>query len=131
MWLTLWGAAGWAGDVHSGAVGWGRTMITNVQPGQLHEFYRSSAWERLRAEVLAEYKYECQHCKARGYYTKANTVHHVRHVKRYPELALSKTYTDGQGYEQQNLVPLCHACHEQAHDHRQKEKPKPLTKERW
>ncbi len=101
-----------------------------VDSNNLHDFYTSSAWLRLRAEVLEEYKYECQHCKQRGFYKKADTVHHVQFVKKHPMLALSKTYIyDGKWYK--NLVPLCHACHEQVHDYRRKRKEKPLTEERW
>jgi 5-methylcytosine-specific restriction endonuclease McrA len=81
--------------------------------------------------VLEEFKNECQHCKARGYYKRANTVHHVQYVRKHPRLALSKTYIF-QGKEYRNLIPLCHACHEKAHGYRQKEKEeKPLTEERW
>jgi 5-methylcytosine-specific restriction protein A len=101
-----------------------------IDSGNLHEFYTSSAWLKLRDEVLAEHKYECQDCKARGFYTKANHVHHVQYVKKHPQLALSKTYMY-QGKEYKNLIPLCHDCHEQRHEYRQKEKKKPLTEERW
>lgn len=97
----------------------------------LSTFYKSSAWERLRREVLEKDKYECQIHKQRGYYVRANTVHHVKHVKEYPELALSKYYRDKDNKLQRNLISLCHDCHERIHDYRRKEKPEPLTPERW
>lgn len=107
-----------------------RWVQSLIDANNLHAFYTSSEWIRLRDEVLVKYKHECLHCKERGYYKKANTVHHVQYVRKHPELALSKTYIYN-GNEYRQLIPLCHDCHERAHDHRQKEKQKPLTEERW
>jgi 5-methylcytosine-specific restriction protein A len=101
-----------------------------IASNNLHEFYTSSVWLKLRAEVLEEFKHECQDCKARGYYKKADTVHHVQYVKKHPELALSKFY-EFAGKIYRNLIALCHECHERRHEYRQKEKKKPLTEERW
>jgi len=103
-----------------------------IDEDRLHDFYVSRWWLRLRAEVLAEYKYECQDCKAKGFYTKANHVHHVQYVKRHPELALSKFYVYN-GKEYRNLVPVCKNCHETVcHPERLRyNKRKPLTVERW
>lgn len=108
----------------------GRWVQQLINENKLHIFYTSSYWLNLRKEVLQEHKYECQDCKARGYYTKANHVHHVQYVRKHPRFALSKTYTF-QGKEYKNLIPLCHDCHEQRHGYRQKEKKEPLTPERW
>ncbi len=93
-------------------------------------FYKTRAWTKLRRKILRAHKYECQRCKSRGRYTKADTVHHVCHVKDYPELALSENFVDSSGKEQSNLIPLCRSCHEEAHNFRQKES-EPLTSERW
>lgn len=101
-----------------------------IDANRIHDFYVSSLWINLRLDVLQEYKGECQHCKDRGYYTKANTVHHVQYVRKHPSLALSKVYVFG-GKEIRNLVPLCHACHEIVHGYRKKKIEKPLTEERW
>lgn len=76
-----------------------------IDEDRLHDFYVSRWWLRLRGEVLAEYKYECQHCKDKGFYTKANHVHHVQYVRKHPRCALSKTYIF-QGEEHKNLIPL-------------------------
>ena len=70
----------------------GRWVQSLIEAENLHAFYISGEWLRLRADVLDEYKHECQHCKNRGYYTEANTVHHVQYVKKHPSLALSKVY---------------------------------------
>ena len=97
-------------------------------------FYEWKLWRRLRKEVLASDKHECQVCKARGRYAKANTVHHVNHVKVRPEWALNKTYVDGNGLTQRNLISVCHDCHETVcHPERLRwrEIKKPLTEERW
>lgn len=108
----------------------GRWVQGLIDKNRLHDFYVSSLWLRLRAEVLLEYKHECQHCKERGYYTRADTVHHVQYVKKHPGLALSKVYVFG-SKEIRNLVPLCHNCHEMVHGYRVKKIEKPLTEERW
>lgn len=101
-----------------------------IAENRLEDLYNSKWWRKVRKEVLNEYKSECQDCKAKGFFTKATTVHHVQYVKKHPRYALSKTYTF-QGKEYKNLIPLCHDCHEVRHGYRQKEKKKPLTEERW
>ncbi|EHQ88443.1 putative restriction endonuclease [Desulfosporosinus youngiae DSM 17734] len=108
----------------------GRWVQSLIDSNNIHAFYVSSYWLRLRAEVLLEFKNECRHCKARGFYKRADTVHHVQYVRRYPRLALSKVYIF-EGKEYKNLIPLCHNCHEEVHGYRQKKKKKPLTEERW
>jgi len=94
-------------------------------------FYKTYAWKKLRKEVLQEDKYECQMCKKRGYYRRANTVHHIKPMDKYPELALSTYYTDENGEKKRNLISLCRVCHEREHEYRQPEKSEPLTPERW
>ena len=69
-------------------------------------------------------------CKQRGFYQKANTVHHVQYVRNHPRLALSRAYTF-QGIEHENLLPLCHNCHEEIHNHRVKIQKEYLTEEKW
>lgn len=101
-----------------------------IEKNNLHVFYTSRLWLNLREEVLREHKYECQRCKERGFYKRADTVHHQKYVKKRPELALSKTYVF-EGKEYKNLIPLCHNCHEEVHDYRRKKKKKLLTEERW
>ncbi len=108
----------------------GKWVSKLIAEDRLDKFYNSPQWRKLRKEVIAENKNECQDCKAKGYYAKANTVHHQQYVRKHPRLALSRTYTF-KGKEYINLVPLCHDCHEQRHGYRQKEKEEPLTKERW
>ena len=108
----------------------GRWISKLITENRLHDFYISRQWKKLRKEILEEYHYECQDCKSKGFYTKANHVHHVQYVRKHPRYALSKTYTF-KGKEYVNLVPLCHDCHERRHGYRKKEDKKPLTEERW
>lgn len=104
-----------------------------IEGGKPDNFYHWSAWEHLRDEVLKFDHYECQRCKAKGKYRKATVVHHVKHLKDRPDLALS--LYDPDTHERQ-LVSLCKACHEEVHPERiQKWKykavKKQLTEERW
>ena len=41
------------------------------------KFYKSSAWEKKRLEILERDNYECQVCKAGGGFAPATTVHHI------------------------------------------------------
>ena len=96
----------------------------------IHQFYISGKWKRLRAKVLEMDKGECQICRGRGRYTRATTVHHVNYVKNHPELALEVWY-EWQGQRKRNLISLCHDCHEEVHGYRKKKKSEKLTQERW
>lgn len=69
------------------------------------EFYHSRKWERLRAAVLRRDGYQCQVCKRYGRMRQASTVHHIKHLDEYPELA----------YDPKNLISLCADCHNKAH----------------
>lgn len=97
------------------------------------KFYRSTAWEKKRLEVLQLDKYECQRCKENKRYSKATTVHHVNEFKLRPDLGLEIYYEDPAEHKtKRNLISLCHSCHEEVHGHRHDTKEiKPLTEERW
>ncbi len=95
-------------------------------------FYLSKEWRHLRQEVLSADKYECQHCKAKGKYTRATHVHHVNHLDKHPELALEKYYTDSSGNTKRNLISVCKDCHETVcHPERLTHSKPPLNEERW
>lgn len=113
---------------------WIRELIAD---GALYKFYKTLEWLELRQSVMDEAHNECEICREAGIYSMAVTVHHVNEVKDRPELALSRTYIDGKGLRQPNLMALCFKCHNEVH-HRFKggwwKKPreeKPLTEERW
>ena len=101
-----------------------------IRQGRLYKFYKSTEWLKLKAAVLSDAHNECVKCRAKGKISKAVEVHHVQWVKKHPELALSRTYTyKGQTY--QNLLPLCHDCHDEEHERFGHEKKKQFNEERW
>lgn len=102
-----------------------------IETDNVDSFYHWKDWERLRKEVLRMDHYECQICKSRGRYRRADIVHHVKHLKDRPDLALS--VWDG---EERQLFSVCKRCHEELHpertaQYRYGKKEKPLTEERW
>lgn len=84
------------------------------QDNELWKFYKSKEFRHLKDEVLEEQHYECQKCKEDGIITKADTVHHIQFVRKYPELALSKYYTY-KGKQYRNLIAVCKSCHSKLH----------------
>lgn len=103
-----------------------------IKTKEVFRFYKTPEWIALKKEVLKEQHYECQICKKKGKYAKADTVHHMQFVRKHPELALSKTYIDDNGVEQINLISICKACHNKKHPEKIKSaKPKFTNIERW
>lgn len=98
-------------------------IIKLFNDDNIHAFYVSGAWKKLRKETLEEQNNECQMCKARGKYKRATTVHHIKHVKEFPWLALTKS----------NLMCVCNECHNILHPEKAKYKPKKqqINEERW
>lgn len=99
-----------------------------------HAFYIWGRWLQVRKEVLALDHYECQLCRAKYQrYRRADTVHHINHLKARPDLALEIWVDDPVTHtKKRNLVSLCHDCHEEVHDFRiKKPEEEPLTEERW
>lgn len=83
-------------------------------------FYKSAIWRELRAEVLEEEQRNgCHIHRGMGEYEEATTVHHIKHVRKHPELALTKN----------NLMCVCKECHYQIH-HTIKYKEQ-LNEEKW
>lgn len=97
-------------------------------------FYVSWEWKKVRLQVLKMDKYECQRCKTKGKYKKANTVHHIKPRKEYPEFELEIYYIDTDGKKKRNLISWCRDCHEEEETelgNRNEKKEEPLTPERW
>ena len=72
------------------------------QEGRLHantEFYRSTAWRKLRAVKLAQQPL-CEECLKQGRHTPAQMVDHIRPINK-----------GGAALDLSNLQSLCHACH--------------------
>jgi 5-methylcytosine-specific restriction endonuclease McrA len=68
-------------------------------------FYKSGRWKKKRRHILKRDGYLCQECKKYGRRVAATTVHHVKELELYPELA----------FDDDNLVSLCDACHNKKH----------------
>lgn len=106
-------------------------IIKLIQEGKEHAFYLWGKWLRQRAAVLLYDKHECQSCKRKGRYRKAIIVHHVKHLKRRPDLALSLFDTET---GERQLESLCKQCHEEEHPESQRQFKNirnPITEERW
>lgn len=104
-----------------------------IEGGDTQPFYTWREWLHTRQDVFTLDHWECQGCKAKGRYSKAVLVHHVKHLKDRPDLALS--IWDG---DERQLVSLCKACHEAEHPEAFRpawlsDRPQaaPVTAERW
>lgn len=80
-------------------------LIQAIKQGNVRKFYKSREWCRKRRQILKRDNYECQKCKSEGRYHKAETVHHISHLRDNPELALVDS----------NLISLCFECHNEVH----------------
>ena len=85
-----------------------RQLRALIAAGTASRFYDWPEWARARSAALRIDRWECQACKAVRRYRKAVLVHHVKHLKDRPDLALS-VFDPATGERQ--LVSLCHACH--------------------
>lgn len=101
-----------------------------LDAGAEHEFYLWPEWKAARKEVLDLDCNECQICKTvHKRYRPAVIVHHVKHLRQRPDLALS--VWDG---NERQLVAVCKQCHEDLHPESlrvQAPNAPPLTPERW
>lgn len=106
-----------------------RQLLQLIAQGQEYKFYSWTEWRHLRLEVLKLDRWECQKCKRRGRYRRASVVHHIKHLRQRPDLALS--VWDG---EARQLESLCKRCHEEEHPESQRQFSPPcasVTDERW
>lgn len=104
-------------------------LVQLILSGRVDNFYQWPEWKQCRNDVLQLDHHECQICKEQGRYCKAVIVHHRKHVKNRPDLAMS--IWDG---EERQLISLCKSCHEEEHPESQRQYRKirsPLTQERW
>ena len=81
---------------------------------KIYRFYQTVEWRRLRAEIMYKHHNECYKCRQYGKITKADTVHHVYHLRDYPEYGLSE-YIYKNGEKIINLIHLCSKCHGEEH----------------
>lgn len=103
-----------------------------IAAGKANGFYDWPEWEKVRDEVLRLDNWECQLCKRRHRFRQAALVHHMKHLKARPDLALS-VFDEETGERQ--LLSVCRSCHEEQHPERIRRKTfvpaPPLTPERW
>ena len=87
-----------------------------INDKDVHRFYCSTKWQRIRDKVMRLDHYECQLCKSKYHrIRKASMVPHVHHLEDYPNLAL-EIYAE-EGYR--NLMSLCNSCHNEVHPEKQ------------
>lgn len=108
-----------------------------LSAGDEAKFYSWDAWKRgVRLEVLKLDDFECQLCKAQGKVRTSSAgsrliVHHVKHLRDRPDLALS-VYDPETGERQ--LLTVCKDCHESLHPDALRQwqaQCEPVTAERW
>lgn len=103
-----------------------------LESGKEINFYMSSSWQDLAAKVRQMDNCECQLCKQHGRYSRGVIVHHVKHLRDRPDLALS-IYDPETGERQ--LITVCKQCHEEQHPEALRpnilKKREQITSERW
>lgn len=86
------------------------------------KFYLCREWKHKRKDILKRDNFECQKCKRKYHrYRKATTVHHLKHLKDFPELA----------FDDDNLEALCTECHNEEHPEKFKDFYRFVNKKRW
>lgn len=110
-----------------------KQLVMLIAQGKEAQFYDWPEWDARRGDALKLDRGECFLCRTRKHrYRKAVLVHHVKHLKERPDLALS-LYDPDTGERQ--LVSLCRACHEDEHPERRWKRigaPKVFfSEERW
>ena len=101
-------------------------LLEAIKAGDVRVFYKSGIWRSKRQQILKRDNFECQRCKDQGKFSPAEIVHHIKHLREYPELAL----------DDENLLSVCGACHNILHPEKnfkanQAKKKEPITPERW
>lgn len=106
-------------------------LTAMLAAGRENVWYNSSDWGRVKEAVKRMDHCECLVCKAMGRHSPARVVHHVKHLRDRPDLALS-IYDPDTGARQ--LISVCKDCHEMLHPEAQRQyrlRIAPLTPERW
>lgn len=99
-----------------------RYMAHLIKNNDTLTFYSLSLWQKVREDVKIRDHYECQRC---NYYKRLRTsirsgdlhVHHICELEKFPQLALNLN----------NLITVCHECHNIIHDRFQPPEPKITT----
>ena len=98
-----------------------KKLLQAIQSGREDIFYNSRTWRNKRKQILDRDNNECQICKKEGRVSKADTVHHIKELKDYPEL----------GMTDENLISVCFSCHNIIHERFEGQRSKIDIPERW
>lgn len=82
------------------------------RPEWVRKFYNSTRWHNVRDYVMARDARLCQDCRKNGTVTPATEVHHIKPV------TADNVGDDRITVNPDNLVSLCHRCHEKRHNER-------------
>lgn len=80
-------------------------LINAILSGDILKFYRSKEWIKKRKDIIKRDNNECIICKRAGRYSQAQAVHHIKHLREHPALALADD----------NLISICNPCHNKEH----------------
>lgn len=106
------------------------SLTALLASGKENIWYNSGDWQAVR-DAVKRIDHECIICKAVGKHSATRYVHHVKHLRDRPDLALS-IYDPDTGDRQ--LICVCKQCHELLHPESQRQyRPSktPVTAERW
>ena len=106
------------------------SLTALLAAGRENVWYNSGDWQAVR-DAVKRIDHECIICKAVGKHSATRYVHHVKHLRARPDLALS-IYDPDTGERQ--LICVCKQCHELLHPESQRQyRPSktPVTAERW
>lgn len=107
-------------------------LVSLIQAGREAQFYDWPEWHAVREDVLKLDKRECVRCREEKHrYRPARIVHHVKHLRDRPDLALSILDPDT---GERQLVSVCKDCHEELHPESLRRRGvlrAPVTVERW
>ena len=99
-----------------------KKLLKEIKSGNTSYFYNSRTWRNKRKQIINRDNNECQMCKKQGRVSKGETVHHIKHLKDYPTLALADD----------NLITLCFHHHELMHPEKFiHERKAELNREKW
>lgn len=99
-------------------------LLKAIEEGREDIFYNSRTWRNKRKEIISRDNNECQMCKEEGRFSKGETVHHIKHLKKFPSL----------GMTDENLVTVCNHCHNILHPEKNgvsEVKARFVNEERW
>ena len=106
-------------------------LTVMLSTGRENVWYNSGDCAAVKSAVKKIDHDDCLICKAMGRRRAACIVHHVKHLRDRPDLALS-IYDPDTGVRQ--LISVCKDCHEILHPEAQRQyrlRTAPLTPERW